>query len=240
MARYFEDKAAIARFQTATDVFIAPHDIKEKIEATFGSLAGTYHEPDPIPLDWTLTLPGDHNRMNAMAATCAARKLGIPDETIKKVLATFQGLPGRLELLGEKNGISFYNDSNATTPDATIAAILTLAPQKVPIILIAGGSDKNLDFTNLATTIKENVARLILFPGKATDALAALLPKDFPVAMADTMPDAFAKALVAATAFSPSRSIIMLSPAATSYGVFKNEYDRAEQFKKEVAMTQPQ
>lgn len=230
MERYFEDKAAIARFQKPGDIFIAPPDITATIEKRFGTLAGSPSIPS-LPADWEIALPGEHNRANAACAVAAARGIGIPDEIIKKVLKTFTGLPGRLERLGEKNRVLFYNDSNATTPQATIAALRALAEMAAtkdrPIILIAGGSDKELDFSELAKTIMadKKLKKLILFAGKASHKLKALLPEDFSAAAA-TMDEAMQAALSAAV----PGDIILLSPGATSFGIFKNEYDRGDQF----------
>jgi UDP-N-acetylmuramoylalanine--D-glutamate ligase len=227
MDRYFEDKAAIARFQKAEDFFITTPEIKEKIEKRFGALKGTCITDPTIPDDWVIALPGEHNRRNAACARAAAQCMGISDDTIKEVLKTFSGLPGRLELLGEKNGIAFYDDANSTTPEAAIAALQALALQKRPIVLIAGGSDKELDFSALVPKIKSSVKKLILFDGKATDKIKALLPKGFAYAPASGMDAAFSAALAAAA----PGDIILISPGATSFGIFKNEYDRGDQFR---------
>ena len=235
MDRYFADKAAIARFQKPGDFFIAPHDIKEKIEARFGVLAGNYIEPLALPTDWEIALPGEHNRINAALATAATRALGISDEIIKKTLKDFHALPNRLEFLGEKNGIKFYNDSNATTPEAAVVALEALGKDGTtnarPLVLIAGGSDKELDFAPLAAQIAEdekNIKKIVLFEGKASEKLKALLPENIAtrVTMAPNMNDAFGAAIAAAQ----PGDTILLSPAATSFGIFKNEYDRGEQF----------
>lgn len=232
--RYFADKAAIARFQKSGDVFITPPDIKRTIEERFGKLAGDYTAPQPATDDsgtpWEITLPGEHNRANAMLAITAARALGIADEIIKKTLRDFRGLPNRLELLGEKRGITFYNDSNATTPEATLAALAALVPKNKPIILIAGGGDKELDFTLLAHRLADEpmIKRVILFQGAASDKLQALLPQSVLISEGiSSMTEAFATALAAAAA----GDMILLSPAATSFGIFTNEYDRGEQFR---------
>jgi len=226
MERYFRDKAAIARFQKKGDFFATTPEIKQKIEARFGALQEICITDAALPSDWELALPGTHNRGNAAFATAAARRLGVPDDIIKKVLKTFSGLPNRLELLGEKHGITFYNDSSATTPDAAIAALTTLA-SKGHLVLIAGGSDKNLDFTRFASEIQKTVTKAILFKGDATEKLQALLPKKFPIAMVGNMKEAFAAALAAAK----PHDIILLSPGATSFGIFVNEYDRGDQFR---------
>ncbi len=242
MERYFADKAAIARFQRpeSGDAFIAPEEIKQHIETAFlGGVAvpGLWIMPARLDPLWEIALLGEHNRANAACAISAARALGVSEEIIKKVLKTFTALPNRLELLGEKNGVAFYNDSNSTTPDATIAALRALVQQNRPIILIAGGSDKDLDFAALAHEIadlrvKKSLKTLILFEGKASEKLKTLLPADFPApTMAATMPAAFAAARAAAT----PGDIVLLSPGATSFGIFKNEYDRGDQFREEFA-----
>jgi UDP-N-acetylmuramoylalanine--D-glutamate ligase len=224
MDRYFRDKAAIARFQKPDDIFITMPEIKERIETTFGPLAGTCVTDTSVPSDWTIALQGEHNQKNAEYATAAARALGIMDDIIKKVLETFLGLPGRLELLGEKNGIAFYNDGNSTTPEAGIAALRTLKVLNRPIILIGGGSDKEMQFEAFADEIAK---KAILFKGKATEKLQALLPKEFSLEIAGSMDEAMKAALAAAQ---PS-DIVLLSPGATSFGVFTNEYDRGDQFR---------
>jgi len=228
MERYFRDKAAIARFQKPGDFFIAPREIKEKIEATFGPLSGTF-EPSSsaLPKEWSVKMPGEHNRANARAAAAAARALGIREDIIKATLTTFSGLPNRLEFLTEKDGVEYYNDGNSTTPEATIAAIKTLTEKNKPIVLIAGGSDKELDFKILAGEIEKNTKGLVFFKGNATEKLKTLLPSNFSFIMADDMQAAFA----AARTLAKPGSIILLSPGATSFGIFKNEYDRADQFR---------
>lgn len=228
MDRYFRDKAAIARFQKPGDFFITTSEIKEKVESTFGALQVDCIIDASIPDDWTLALPGDHNRKNAGCAVAAARAIGIPKDIIKNILKDFSGLPGRMEFLGEKNGVAFYNDSNSTTPEATLAALRTLGATGRPIVLVAGGSDKELDFAILAQEIEKTVKKAVLFRGKATEKLQALLPKYFPVEIVLSMDEAIS----AARASSQTGDIILLSPGATSFGIFKNEYDRGDQFRK--------
>jgi len=227
MDRYFEDKAAIARFQKPGDFFITRSDIKGKIETRFGPLAAKTILNPELPADWKVGIPGGHNRANAAFARAAARCLNVSDEVIRPAIESFAGLPGRLEFLGEKNGIEFYNDSNSTTPDAAIAAIAALAPKHKPIILIAGGSDKELQFESLAKEIAASVHAAVFFKGSATEKLTPLLPKDFSSKTVAHMPDA----VTAALGFANPGSIILLSPAATSFGIFANEYDRGDQFR---------
>jgi UDP-N-acetylmuramoylalanine--D-glutamate ligase len=233
MERYFEDKAAIARFQKKGDAFVSTRDIIEKIDQRFGVLESVCIANPVLPADWKVALLGDHNRANAAFACAAARGLGISDDVIKKILEAFTGLPGRLELLGEKNGIQFYDDGNSTTPEALSVALDALASVGRPIVLIAGGSDKELDYTALVPKIERSVKKLVLFNGKATDKITALLSASspdspaFPYTAAANMNEAFAAATAAAT----PGDTILLSPGATSFGIFKNEYDRGDQFK---------
>jgi UDP-N-acetylmuramoylalanine--D-glutamate ligase len=231
MDRYFQDKAAIARFQKPGDHFITTREIKEKIESRFGALKGACTTDPSLPDDWEVALLGEHNRKNAAFARAAGQCLGISEEVIKETLKTFSGLPGRLELLGEKNGVAFYDDGNSTTPEATISALDALSAKGRPIILIAGGSDKELDFSRLVPKIEAVVKKLVLFKGKATDKITALLSKDFSYTIAGTMDEAFN----AAHGVAEPQDIILLSPGATSFGIFKNEYDRGDQFKAAVA-----
>ena len=227
MDRYFRDKAAIARFQNNGDFFVTTPEIKERIEAAFGPLAATCITDAAFPNQWDIALSGEHNRRNAAQAIAAARTLNIPDETIRGVVKHFSGLPGRLEILGEKQGIRFYNDANSTTPEAGIAALRTLKAEGRPIILIAGGSDKQLHFEKFTDEVVRTAKKAILFEGAATEKIRGLLPGSFPVETAAGMEEAFRKALAAAD----PGDIILLSPAATSFGIFKNEYDRGDQFR---------
>lgn len=227
MDRYFQDKAAIARFQKEGDYFITTTSIKEKLESCFGTLKSTCITDAVIPDGWTIALPGEHNRNNAACARAAAQSIGITDDVIKKVLETFGGLPNRLEFLGEKKGVSFYNDSNATTPEAAIAALKTFATKGKPIVLIAGGSDKELDFLEFAQMMPQATKKAILFEGAATEKLKALLPEYFSTTTVSSMCEAFE----AAQASAQTGDIILLSPGATSFGIFKNEYDRGDQFR---------
>jgi UDP-N-acetylmuramoylalanine--D-glutamate ligase len=227
MDRYFRDKASIARFQKPGDFFVTTPEIKEKIESTFGPLQGTCVIDTALPADWIVALPGEHNRQNAGYAAAAAKILGVTEDVIKNILKSFSGLPGRLEFLGEKNGVAFYNDANSTTPEAGIAALRALASLGRPIVLIAGGSDKEMNFEMFASEIDKSVKKIILFKGKATEKLQALLPKGSPVEIAASMNEAFASACAAAG----HGDTILLSPGATSFGIFKNEYDRGDQFR---------
>ncbi|MEK7516802.1 MAG: UDP-N-acetylmuramoyl-L-alanine--D-glutamate ligase [Patescibacteria group bacterium] len=173
-----------------------------------------------------IMLPGAHNVMNVLAAATAAKAVGVPNAAIRSALRRFRGLPHRLEFVREVRGIKFYNDTAATSPDAAIAALRTFAGEKV--ILIAGGSDKNLQFGALAKAIQKYAKEVVLLPGSATEKLQkALHRKARPVS-------SMREAVRAAVSAAQEGDIVLLSPGAASFGLFKHEFDRGDQFVRAV------
>jgi len=174
-----------------------------------------------------------HNISNLMASIGVAFALGIEPEKIKKAILKLHPISHRMEFVDEFNGIKYYNDSAATIPQAAMAALESF---EQPIILIAGGSDKNLDFSNLGKAIAEKVKGLILIKGNATDKLVESLKKNIPerehkrFAILDSMN----KAVEEATRVADSGDIVLLSPGAASFGLFENEFDRGDKFKEAV------
>ncbi len=172
-----------------------------------------------------LTLPGRHNLENILATLTAAHAIGTSIEAMRQTLTTFEGLPHRLELVREKDGVRFYNDSKATTVESTIAAVQSFDN----VLLIAGGKDKGSDFAPLAQPIKKHVAHLTLI-GQAKNRMAAELN-------GSTSTD-FAGSLAAAVHEQAQRAkagdVILLSPACSSYDMFKDFEDRGDQFRKIV------
>ncbi|MBI2514814.1 hypothetical protein HYV91_01320, partial [Candidatus Wolfebacteria bacterium] len=218
--RYFADKTNIFRFQNKKDFTVAGAAIAPRIKTK-----GKKIVPRPLPTSWPLSLPGKHNRENAAMAVAAVKILGLKENEIKKGLATFTGLPGRLELLRTVRGIKIYNDTTATTPDATKAALQALEGKQIrqadrKIILIMGGADKKLNTQSLLKIIPRYSKKVILLPGTGTDTL----PKKF----RETCDQArsLKEALQYAIRVAHSGNIILLSPAFASFGMFKNEFDR--------------
>lgn len=175
-----------------------------------------------------IALRGEHNLMNALAAVAAAKISGISNASIKKVLRNFKGLPNRMEMIKEIKGIKFINDTTATTPDATAAALKTLGKGK-NIVLIFGGADKELEYKEVAPFIKKFVKIVVLLPGTAESKIRkALAGQKF--LEAKNMDEAVKNAYKAAG----KGDIVLLSPGAASFGLFKNEFDRGEKFVKAV------
>ena len=182
-----------------------------------------------LPEDWELKIPGDHNRYAAALATEATRALGIADEDIRQALGAFTGVQGRLEKIADIQGVSVYNDTTATTPNATIAALQALDPKNTQnIVLIMGGADKGLEMSPLLLEIPKHIKKLIFLSGTGTSRIYPLL-SDAPVY--DTLKGAVDEAFKHAEA----GDTVLLSPAFASFGMFKNEYDRGDQFNAIVA-----
>jgi UDP-N-acetylmuramoylalanine--D-glutamate ligase len=148
-------------------------------------------------------------------------------QEIRAGLESFEAVEGRLQLLGEKRGVTIYNDNNATTPEATIAALRALDEGKKNIILIAGGSDKGLTLDELADAMKACRA-VVLLEGTGTQRLKPLLPQ------AETAAD-MQSAVAQALARAEKGDTLLFSPAFASFGLFKNEYERNDAFVRAVS-----
>ena len=180
---------------------------------------------DPLPAEPLLR--GAHNRENAAAATAAARAAGIPDDAIAEGLRTFPGVPHRLELVGEVDGVRFVNDSKATNVSAARRALEAYADE--PLHLILGGSLKGEDFAPLAEAIGENVVSIHLV-GEAAPQLAAALG-GLPFHDDETLEGAVEHAAHEAR----SGEVVLLSPACASYDRFENFEQRGDVFRRAVA-----
>ena len=180
-----------------------------------------------------LKIKGRHNIENIMAAIGAAYAYGVEVSKIKEAVRNFEGIAHRLELVGEIEGVKFYNDTAATIPEATISALDSFTQ---PIILIAGGADKNLDFSRLSKTIAGKVKGLVLLKGSATEELARQIKKDLPEEENEKFEivDSINKAVEIAYRSAEAGDIILLSPGAASFGLFLNEFDRGNKFKEAV------
>lgn len=177
-----------------------------------------------------LTLPGRHNLKNAIAAAAAARWLGAQTKDISRALNRFRTLEHRLEKCARINGITFYNDSDSTTPDSTIAAIDSFP---TPITLICGGKDKGFCFAALAAMITEKVDVLITL-GQCGPLIAQLTREAGAAAgAAPVIKEAVSLTDAVKKAFKNSMpgSTVLFSPACSSYDMFQNFAERGREFK---------
>jgi len=224
MTRYFNDKANIFKYQNKDDCLIISQQAEGEIKKRFKNKI----ESKVIKVSdsqWATKLLGQHNQNNINLATEVLKILGINHSVIKKEIKKYSGLPGRLEFIKTFKGVDYYNDTNSTTPDALRAALNSFNKK---VILIAGGNDKELDYKEVVKVINKKTKATILIQGTATDKMLELI--DLTVELVGSMK----RAVEVANQLAQKGDIILLSPGAASFGVFKNEYDRGDQFKKYV------
>ncbi|MBI4086517.1 UDP-N-acetylmuramoyl-L-alanine--D-glutamate ligase [Candidatus Kaiserbacteria bacterium] len=233
--QYFSDKAQIFLHQGSGDTFVTTPEVFGRAEVYAKAHGATFPQEvvlvdeSLVPDEWALPLPGVHNRRNIALARAALHAMGLEDEVIRAGIETFPGLPGRLEFLGEHNGVKIYNDNNATTPDATIAALEAVAPEGRRVVLIAGGSEKNLDLDRLVKVIGATCKDVLLIDGTGTGRLHAVLKEKGGVGIRGPY-TALSDAVTEAFEIVQDGDVLLFSPAFASFGMFQNEYQRNDQF----------
>ncbi|MBM81620.1 MAG: UDP-N-acetylmuramoyl-L-alanine--D-glutamate ligase [Planctomycetaceae bacterium] len=178
-----------------------------------------------FPLAKHLKVPGQHNFSNAMGAIAAALAAGVGLDQVGPGIAAFSGLPHRLQLVGEYEGRRFYNDSIATTPESSIAALQAI---DAPIVLLAGGYDKKIDLSPMVDAIAEN-ARAVALMGQTATQLQQLLKtnnEQTNTKVCSNFPESFEWAWQ----ISRPGDAVLLSPGCASYGWFDSFVDRGRQF----------
>lgn len=223
---YLADKANIFLNQKLEDTLVVGSQCADIIKKSYGDgMQQTVLIADTmdVPMDWTMQIPGEHNRYDAACALVAARAAGVEDAISRVAIESFRGIPGRLEFIRDVNGVHVYNDTNSTTPEATIAALKALDTGSKNIVLIMGGNDKNLDMGPLLVEMPQRVKRIIMLAGTGTSRVLEWLPE---ASVYDSLEAAVAEAFKS----SLPGDTVLLSPAFASFGMFKNEYDRGDQF----------
>lgn len=175
-------------------------------------------------------LPGEHNWQNICAAATAFWQVEKNPQAIKEVATTFSGLPYRLELVKEIDGVKYYNDSFGTTPETAQVAVKAFSEPK---ILILGGSDKGLDYTGLAKTVVENNVKKVLLIGLMAEKIRSALDDAGYKNYAEggkTIEEIIKNAREA----SEPGDIILFSTACASFDMFKNYKDRGDKFTRAV------
>ncbi|HUS16595.1 MAG TPA: UDP-N-acetylmuramoyl-L-alanine--D-glutamate ligase, partial [Chloroflexia bacterium] len=178
-----------------------------------------------------IAVPGHHNQLNACCAAQLALLAGVPVAAVREALRDFGGVADRLERVATVAGVTFYNDTTATTPAASVVALQALTE---PLVLIAGGADKRSDFAEMAPAVAARCRGVVLLEGTATPALQLALSEAGARVLART--DNFERAVRAALAAAQRGDAVLLSPGCASFGMFNNEFDRGEQFRRIVAM----
>lgn len=175
-----------------------------------------------------LSVPGIHMRKNLLAAGLALRSMGLDAQTVSRSMSTFPGVEHRLEFFAEARKVKWYNDSAATIPYAVDAALSSFS---LPVVLITGGTDKNIDFEPVKKAYAK-AAAIILLSGTGTDKLIPLLREQN---LAFVGPyDNLAMAVEAADKIAQPGSAVLLSPGCASFGMFLHEFDRGKKFKEAV------
>ncbi len=255
VSEYVKAKSSICQFQTEQDYCIVNSDFPASVK--IGELskgqklffstqqannADCFVQNDELLIPkWEakfftrhFLLRGKHNLQNISAAILACKCLGVSNAQISETINRFKGLEHRLEFVGEKHGIKYFNDSFSTTPETAIAAIQSFTE---PLIVILGGSKKNSDFQELGKMINQskNIKALILVGEEAKKIKDAVLVGGGEEGVlilenAKNMEEIFGQIKSVATA----GDVVLLSPACASFDMFKNYKDRGEQFKQFV------
>jgi UDP-N-acetylmuramoylalanine--D-glutamate ligase len=280
MEAYVEDKRVIYQGQDRKDLTVASLDdpwgrsfLKESPGRTLpysgqgltqgaaggwvdpDSGAGMIRLPEGVVVEAVppvLAVPGRHQRKNLLAAALALTGLGLPAALVRDALGSFPGIEHRLEFFHQWRGIRFYNDTAATIPEAAAAAVEAFAG--TGLILVTGGTDKNLDFSPLVGAAA-GARAIVLLAGTGSDKLALLLkqggipfqgPWDTVEAAAKAAADAAAGIAAETEGANPAKTpavtgtaageavTVVLSPGCASFGMFKNEFDRGRQWKEAV------
>lgn len=257
MREYRDAKSAIFRFQKSGDMLFYNGDdaAVRRLAARAPALARAAPRlaaPLQAIVDRNL---GEHYRTSAALAGAVARHYGVTDTAIAQTIRGYRGLPGRQEIIAKIRGVIFVNDTTATIPDAAVAAIqrfskilrdggmykkrermgrVTRFQHRATsgagkLVLIAGGSDKKLDFRAMKQEMKKHVAIAILLPGNATAKIAGAMPATKTYAV-----KSMAEAVHTAVTIAQKGDFVVLSPGAASFGLFLNEFDRGDQFAAEV------
>jgi UDP-N-acetylmuramoylalanine--D-glutamate ligase len=172
-------------------------------------------------------LHGRHNHDNAAAAIGAARALGVSAEAVRRALAAFEPLPHRMALVGELQGVRFYDDSKGTNVGAAVTALSGMSEARG--VLIAGGRDKHGSYAPLTKALRER-GRAVVVLGEAATRIAAAVEGALPVEHAGSMDDAVRRAFRLAQ----PGDAVLLSPACSSFDMFKGYADRGEHFRRAV------
>lgn len=228
MADYGLAKQQIFLYQSPDDVVVLPkHDL----------IVNTWVNDAPGRVIWfdgnegwpMGQLQGQHNALNIAAAAALAQAYGVPDAAIRNAIEHFAGVEHRMELVREINGVRLINDTAATTPTAAAAALKSMTS---PVILIAGGADKKLAWTPLVEAIQQSIQlkRLIILDGTGSPALSAALGTE------QERYQSFEQAIRTAFAEAEAGDTVLLSPGAASFGMFRNEFHRGEEFRRIVGL----
>lgn len=228
MTEYAYDKQAIDMYQHSTDLTLFNQDNSGAQAIAQFSTGQIIPYGSANIMDWETPLPGLHNRENIAAMFAVGLALGIDEVICKQVVKEFVGIPFRQEKIAEIAGVTYINDTTASTPTAAIKALQGAVK---PTIWITGGSDKKLPYDELLAEVKNNshLKKIVILGSKNIPEYVAELTKiaaDKIIGTATSMQDAIALARSVAE----SGDAILLSPAFASFDLFQNEFERGRKF----------
>ncbi|MFN5061150.1 MAG: UDP-N-acetylmuramoyl-L-alanine--D-glutamate ligase [Chloroflexota bacterium] len=259
MEPYIDAKAAIGRHQRASDTLVLRDSdaVLQQLATTMPgqicwSDSAPLRQPTPGSVWWDhdtlqvatpdgvvtvahrddLQIAGQHQLANVAMAVAVAIRSGMPAVLIAPALRTFVGVDHRQEHVMTHAGHTFVNDTAATMPDAAIVALESMPK---PIIWIAGGADKKLAFDQLAHAAYQHVAKVVLLQGTATTRLEQALRDAGLSDRIEGVFDSFETAIRHAHAIDIRPATILLSPGCASFGMFRNEFHRGDEFRRIVA-----
>lgn len=223
MDEYLRAKLNLFAFMTDEDLAIVPADMREKLEEYSFTAARVrfFESTDRFECD---RLPGAHNQANMEAAYQALRRFGVNERDMREALATFEPHPHRLERVGEHAGVTFVNDSKATTV-ASLKAALEAFEQ--PVLLLAGGKYKGGDLKALAPLLRRKVRAVCLF-GDSRHIFEQAWAGNVPLAWERDMEGAVRRLMT----WAESGDVMLLSPATASYDLYNNYGERGDDFRR--------
>ncbi len=234
MDAYVDAKKNIFAYQGPGDVLVL-NAADEELVKWAAEAPGIVSMFDPAGKPFKLAVPGEHNQANAQAAWAAARafsvaigEAGLCRDVVSEILADFAGLPHRLQLVGERGGVRFVNDSKCTTPGGAIVALQAFEPGRC--VIIVGGYDKGVSFTELGRKIASRAKAVIAIGATRESILAAVADASGLGAPAVCRADDFAGAVSLARENAKAGDVILLSPACASFGLFENYEQRGQAF----------
>jgi UDP-N-acetylmuramoylalanine--D-glutamate ligase len=251
MDDYGAAKCSIFRYQHADDIAIfnadnawtqryaheAPSQHVWLYSAERGLAWPRDHEDAEQPDAYAAISPlrGRHNRGNVQAAALAAELIGVDAACIHQAVASFSGIPHRLEVVRILDGATWFNDSASTAPVAAVAALRSFDE---PIVLIAGGNSKNLDAAEFANLAAERCKRVVVLAGTASadfaDQVRLAAEQQGRTDVVEGPYDDLGRAIAAARAAAQPGDVVLRSPGFTSFGMFLHEFDRGDRFRQAV------
>lgn len=186
-------------------------------------------EIDPI----ALRVPGRHNQINAACVMTIGRAMGLDSARIRDALGSFCGLPHRLEFVAEAGGVRYINDSKSTAPNATIIAIRALADESGSLVVIVGGQNKNVDFSECAECLARS-ARVVICCGESGPAFARAMGNAAGDSGVTHVVHGVAEAVATAARLARPGDTVLFSPGAPSFDHYLNYTKRGDDFRRHV------